>query len=251
MTDGRTHFTGRDDVHATTKPLTGLFDNEPHFTRALDEDMAMMIMAEFRVASANTDHGPMFSIDDTRGAPALPSGADALLADSLRGVDTSALGLRKALMTFLRDFVPPKNPRAVGRSHMRALERRGAELFRDDCASCHSPRLVANDARSEVPFDGWEAEIFGAGRIVWARDGREKTGILPYVHLEGARPTSLRRLARKRPYFTNGSSDTLADVLHRIWVDPDGVVHARLDDAPGRPLATDDVKALEAFLELL
>jgi len=37
--DGRTHFTGRGDVHATTKPLLGLFNNRPHFSRALDRDI--------------------------------------------------------------------------------------------------------------------------------------------------------------------------------------------------------------------
>ncbi|MCL2448903.1 MAG: hypothetical protein FWD17_08150, partial [Polyangiaceae bacterium] len=34
-TDGRTHYTGRADVYATTKPLLGLFNNRPHFSRAL------------------------------------------------------------------------------------------------------------------------------------------------------------------------------------------------------------------------
>ena len=37
--DGRTHHTGRGDVRATTKPLVGLFNNRPHFSRALDPDL--------------------------------------------------------------------------------------------------------------------------------------------------------------------------------------------------------------------
>ncbi|MEO7730331.1 MAG: hypothetical protein ABIY55_05125, partial [Kofleriaceae bacterium] len=32
--DGRTHYTGRDQVFATTRPLVGLFNNRPHFSRA-------------------------------------------------------------------------------------------------------------------------------------------------------------------------------------------------------------------------
>ena len=38
--DGRTHHTGRKDVRATTKPLLGLFNNRPHFSRALDRDLS-------------------------------------------------------------------------------------------------------------------------------------------------------------------------------------------------------------------
>src|SRR6185312_7097295 len=50
--DGRTHHTGRGDVHATTKPLLGLFNNRPHFSRALDPDLSSVAQNEFRVASA-------------------------------------------------------------------------------------------------------------------------------------------------------------------------------------------------------
>ncbi len=60
--DGRTHFTGRGNVYATTKPLLGLFNNRPHFSRALDPDMTTMVNNEFRVAGARSDHDPWFSL---------------------------------------------------------------------------------------------------------------------------------------------------------------------------------------------
>src|SRR5262252_5814086 len=60
--DGRTHHTGRGDVHATTKPLLGLFNNRPYFSRALDPDLATVAHNEFRVAGALSDHDPWFSL---------------------------------------------------------------------------------------------------------------------------------------------------------------------------------------------
>jgi cytochrome c peroxidase len=250
IADGRTHHTGRGEVHATTKPLAGLFVNEPHFTRALDEDMAKMISSEFRVASSNTDHSPVFCLDEVDGSPGLPSGFRAAFGGDAVNLDRSPVGMRKALMEFLRDFGPRKNPRTVGRANFTEEERTGAAVFHDLCVSCHSARLVANDSHSEVPFEEWEREIFAEDRIVWARDGREKTGIEPYVHPDGARPTSLRRLARKRPYFTNGSSPTLSDVLLRVWVGDPLVAHARTTEG-GRPLTGDEIRDLSAFLEIL
>ena len=60
--DGRVHFTGRGTVHAATKPLRGLFNNRPHFTRALDESMTKMVNAEFRVANRWNGHDPGFAL---------------------------------------------------------------------------------------------------------------------------------------------------------------------------------------------
>src|SRR5205814_5016931 len=52
--DGRTHHTGRGNVHATTKPLVGLFNNRPHFSRALDPDLSSVANNEFTVAGARS-----------------------------------------------------------------------------------------------------------------------------------------------------------------------------------------------------
>ena len=60
--DGRIHHTGRGDVRATTKPLVGLFNNRPHFSRALDPDSGVA-ENEFRVAGAPSPADPHFDID--------------------------------------------------------------------------------------------------------------------------------------------------------------------------------------------
>jgi hypothetical protein len=103
-----------------------------------------------------------------------------------------------------------------------------------------------------VPAAGWEALVLSeAGPIVWARDGYEKTGVEPYVHAEGARPTSLRRAVAKRPYFTNGSARSLEEVVRGVRFGSDG---AFFHDgaAPGAAaLSDEDATDLLAFLRLL
>ncbi|MFO0619486.1 MAG: hypothetical protein U0414_43260 [Polyangiaceae bacterium] len=250
--DARVHATGRGAVTATTKPLYGLFDNEPHFTRALDEDLATMIVNEFRVASSRSDHAPVFSLAEAEVSPAFPSGLAWLGLE--RPIPTyDALFLRRSLLEFLRDLSPRENPHAAGRDAFSGEERRGSEVFARECASCHAPRLRASDPSTEVPFAEWKQAIFSGGAIVWGRSGYERTGIEPYVHEEGARPSSLRRIGLKRPYFTNGSSATLADVLDRFRVVGEGTdarrgLHA---SSEGQPLPAADRTALEAFLRTL
>ena len=102
-----------------------------------------------------------------------------------------------------------------------------------------------------MPFAAWEPLVLSPqGPLVWARDGYEKTGVVPYVHERGTRISPLRRLYKKRPYFTNGSAADLDAVLRRARMPPagfqhdgDGTIRGRLDD--------DDRHALAVFLDLL
>jgi hypothetical protein len=244
--DGRTHFTGRGDVHATTKPLLGLFNNRPHFSRALDPDLTAMVDNEFRVAGAKSDHDPWFSL--TAGDFAwvervarLPPGRGAFSPEDLR----------RGLMAFLMDFSPRPNPGIAGRAAFTETERAGAAIFRDRCESCHEARTVTDDPSTRVPFEGWERLVLSRqGPIVWAHADYEKTGVVPYVNEKGARVVSLRRLYKKYPYFTNGSARDLGAVL-------DGAAYAGgLFFHDGAPEGATRLPAYErapllAFLDLL
>jgi hypothetical protein len=240
--DGRTHATGRGDVIATTKPLLGLFPNRPHFSRALDPDLSAVAENEFKVANANSGFEPHFSIG-LKEAP--------WLAHLGVSGELGPEALREAFMTFFMTFAPRRNARTAGRSAMSDDEKRGATVFSDHCERCHEARLTTDTAASRKPFEGWEQMIFADEEpIVWASDRYEKTGVEPYVHAKGARVPSLRRLARKRPYFTNGAAKTLADVLDRARFEGANFWH---DKAPSTatPLERDDQTALLAFLRLL
>ncbi len=245
--DGRTHHTGRGEVHATTKPLLGLFNNRPHFSRALDPDLTTVADAEFRVAGALSDHDPWFTATRAEAAwlhhLALPESA------------LTPIELRRALMTFLMAFTHRPNPAAIGREAFSAQEKRGAELFQQHCEGCHSARLVSDEPSSKVPFEGWERLIFSReGPIVWASSEYRKTGVEPYVHEQGARVPSLRRLFAKHPYFTNGSAKDLESVLSRARFGQTsrGAPSFTHDgEKAGDALTDDEQRALRAFLDLL
>ncbi len=205
--DGRTHYTGREDIHATTKPLRGLVNNRPHFSRALDPDLATVSVNEFRVASAGNGVSEWFVVN--------PADFPWLHELGVEAESLSAEDLRRDLISFLMDFSHSENPTdALG--NFSPHEQHGAEVFRDRCESCHEARLAADDPQSRVPFAAWARLIFlERGAIVWGRNTYEKTGVVPYVHELGARVPSLRRLEKKRPYFTNGTAPDLASVLAR------------------------------------
>jgi cytochrome c peroxidase len=153
-------------------------------------------------------------------------------------------------MRFLMDFSHRRNPAAAGKAAFDARERAGAALFAQRCSGCHAARLSADEAATEQPLERWEALVLSPeAPIVWGRAGYEKTGIEPYVHRDGARVPSLRRVYKKRPYFTDGRFDSLAGVLDAVrWTDAGRFSHAGGDGAA--PTEEERV-ALLAFLELL
>jgi len=243
--DGRVHYTGRDTVHAATRPLFGLFNNGPHFSRALDKTMTDMVHAEFRVANRHNGRDPWFAL----------SRADVPWLDHVVGAPTQLPpeALREAFMTFLMDFTHRSNPAATDHTQFTALERAGAKTFRDRCATCHAARLIAENPASEVAFERWESLVLSpAGPIVWSNAAYAKTGVVPYVHASGARVPPLRRLYKKWPYFTNGDARSLDAVLDRFAASPEAAYHdgAPVDAALVR-LTADEKSALRAFLDLL
>ena len=241
--DGRVHFTGRGDVHATTRPLLGLFNNRPYFSRALDESMTQMVHSEFKVANRHNGRDPWFELtrDDLPWLGQVEGLPDKLTPELLR----------RSLIAFLADFTHRENPQANDHAKLTPIEAKGATVFRDRCASCHAPRLIAEEAKTAVPFEGWEKLVLSStGGIVWNNAEYAKTGVLPYVHDKGTRIPSLRRLYKKWPYFTNGSAKSLDEVLDRFASGPSASYH---DGSPSSAmkLSADDRPALLAFLALL
>lgn len=243
--DGRVHHTGRGDVRVATKPLRGLFNNRPHFSRALDPDLATVSHHEFRVAGEGNGTDPWFTLHTSDFPWLEPLG----VTDAELGPES----LRRALMTFLMGFSHTMNPAVSGRHGFDPAEQRGAELFRDHCARCHAARLQSDVTESVVPFAKWPQAIFSQeGPIVWASADYQKTGVTPYVHELGARVPSLRRLYAKWPHFTNGSADTIRDVLAQARFDRTRFFHqSPPPDAGLSALAPSEIEDLAAFLELL
>jgi hypothetical protein len=247
-TDGRVHHSGRGDIRVSTRPLLGLFNGGPHFSRAHDRDLTSVSHNEFAVANRGNPIDPWFALSKRR-FPWL--GELGVTEESIE-----PLSLRRALLVFLARFSHAENPLAVRRPAPRRFsgeERRGAELFRDRCAGCHAARLVARDRSKEVPFERWEELVLSPeGPIVWSNGEYAKTGVLPYVDPEGARTPSLRRLYLKRPYLTNGSARTLDGLLSAVRTSESGFSHAVISRAPNaQQMTSEERRALLAFLTIL
>jgi hypothetical protein len=246
-TDGRVHHSGRGDVRVSTRPLLGLFNGAPYFSRAHDPDLTAVSHNEFRVANRGNPVDPWF---------ALPTSRFSWLAEL--GVSEPALSppaLRRALLLFLARFTHAENPLAVRRTEPRRFtheERHGARVFRERCLRCHAARLIAREAESEVPFERWEALVLSPeGPIVWSNGEYAKTRAMPYVDPLGTRTPSLRRLYLKRPYLTNGSAPTLEALLASVRFTGADFSHAGGLARGGQSLSSDEQRALLAFLSIL
>jgi hypothetical protein len=252
--DGRVHFTGRGDVHATARSLRGLQSNRPHFSRALDRTMSDMVHNEFRVAGKGAGGRSAWFTLDAAAVPWLKAARG--LPDTM-----SPLYLRRSLMTFFMDFTHRPNPAAVARAErvFTAEEQRGAEVFQASCEGCHQARLVADDASTRVPFARWpELVLAREGALVWGTERYVKTGVTPYVHDDGARVPALRRVYKRFPLFTNGSAADLPAVVASARFAGTGdatlFMHAGVGDGTAaglHALAPADQPALLAFLALL
>jgi hypothetical protein len=246
-TDGRVHDSGRDDIRVSTRPLFGLFNDAPHFSRAHDRDLTSVCHNEFAVANRGNPVDPWFTLEPARfpWLAALGVGADAL----------SPLALRRSLLAFLARFSHEESPAVAAHPEPRrftAGERRGAAAFRERCARCHAARLIASEPASEVAFERWEAlTLSDATPIVWARGDYEKTGVVPYVDARGTRIPSLRRLYTKRPYLTNGSAPSLESVLELVRFSEHDFSHVASDAAGLARLDAPERADLLEFLRLL
>ena len=113
--------------------------------------------------------------------------------------------------------------------------------------------MIAEEPTTVVPFERWEKlTLSPAGPIVWNNAEYAKTSVTPYVHAEGTRVPSLRRLYKKWPYFTSGIAKSLGELLDHYAYDSKRTFH---DRAPAnvsmKQLTADEKTALLAFLALL
>lgn len=240
-TDGRRHgsgrFTGDDEVMVTTKPLRGLFQNAPLFSRAFDSSVAAMVHAEVRVANAGTPRDAWTPIVVGLDAPFLRDVVGRAFGDVIDPVTQ-----RRAMLHFFAGFDPmPVSAQTMSptSADWRVFERR--------CTGCHAPRLFSDDATSTVAFDRWP-DLARSRSLVWASERRVDVGVRPLVREGGARVSSLRAVAEKGPLLTNGAARDIEHLVAKLRVDGDLMWH----DGPasrGTPLPDDERDALRRVLE--
>ena len=170
--DGRVHFTGRADVHAATKPLLGLAGNKPHFSRALDRDLAQVAMNEFRVANARTG-----GILVRRGARGLPWLAHL-------GVTSDRVAPRSCAAPSSPSswILPPPPPALAGRRRFTETERRGASRSAIDASRATPPASPPTIRRRASPSN--------RGSAPSSPTPRSSCGPRPITRRRGSCPTS-------------------------------------------------------------
>ena len=242
--DGRVHFSGRGRIYASTRPLFGLADNLPLFSRGGAESLAVMVEAEFRVA--NQQRQDTFFIRSQKhpwlkalGKP--PQAIDPLLQ-------------RRAFLKFFTEFDHRPNPWRSARPVSNSRVHRGLQIFQKRCLDCHQPHS-ATDADKLLPLN---RILLGdhpdTPEPIWAAPLFFKTGITPYVDRAGTRVPTLRRIRSKYPYFTNGSSPDLRHLLQRFRYRGSDVRHnlhapdEAIEKSTWNRLSSSEIDALEAFL---
>jgi hypothetical protein len=229
--DGRVHFTGRENIHTTTKPIHGLANNVPLFSRAGDDSLSSMVMAEFQVANQNRkgffdiqkDRHPWMSTLDNWPEKLTP------------------LELREGLLSFFVDFNPVPNPWRIKYKSLTKSAQRGLVVFRDRCSDCHQA-IRSTRTENGVGFEEWERWLTAENLdLVWGVPFFARTGLKPYVTPAGSRVPSLRRVWLKYPLFTNGTSQTIRDVLEHFRYQDSTIWH-HFDS--GKSMNVDEVKSL-------
>jgi hypothetical protein len=126
--DGRVHFSGRDDIYAATRPVFGLADNVPLFSRGGAESLSAMVLAEFRVANQDRRDGFSIRKEDHPWLNDLGelSSTSETVPDSLPGV-LDPLALRRAFLRFFVEFDHRPNPRRLARRRAVAASRSRTE----------------------------------------------------------------------------------------------------------------------------
>jgi len=242
--DGRVHYTGREHVFATTKPLRGLANNVPLFSRAGDKSLAAMVLAEFRVA--NQKRRDSFFVEPSK-YPWL---------EGIENLPTvlSPQDLRMAFLSFFVEYRHRPNPWRLRSEKLSPKALPGLAIFRERCEYCHQA-IVSTRQGDSLPYDHWAGWVEAKGKdLVWGAPFYTKTGIKPYVHRAGARVPSLRRVQQKYPYFTNGSSPTLRHLLSRFRYRDLTAWHHYEESSEGvgaekvKALTPDEIKSLEELL---
>ncbi len=241
--DGRVHFTGRDNIHASTKTVLGLANNVPLFSRGGTEGLATMVLAEFKVT--NQDRRDQFVIrrDEHPWLSKLGEIPKAL----------NPLQLRRGFMAFFVNFEHRPNPWRLKNQGLDELAKEGLGVFRDRCEDCHQAIESTREGKS-VPFDVWETWLTEENDdLVWGAPFFTKTGMTPYFDISGTRVPSLRRVWKKFPLFANGSSPTVRHALERFRYRGTTTWHhfalGEHEDSMGvKALTPEEISALEALL---
>jgi mono/diheme cytochrome c family protein len=130
----------------------------------------------------------------------------------------AAIPIFAEVMTFLRDYRPPRFPGAIDRERAS----RGQDVYARSCASCHGVYDSSLDAPRLTMFPNWAGDVGTDRSRVTAIDGATVAALAKTVHgqrymdVAATRATAAPLLTgvwASAPYFVNGSVPTLRHLL--------------------------------------
>jgi mono/diheme cytochrome c family protein len=239
--DGRRHPSKRNRFFSMTKTCRGLQGTEPFLslgkpdTFAAFADNIVSTHAQGALIAPRTyDHYSVrLRVHDGR---------------AWTDVTLSPEQVRAALAAHLARVPSQPSPFvAPGRRRLTATERRGFQTFRENCSGCH--RLVrSTDDEHAIGTADLEARLL-AGEIALTSAGLHDVGT-PVLGEGGNNPPSLRGVWAAAPYFSDGSADTLDEVLRRT--NPDSPkIHAAENARHASAFSATTRADLLAFLRAL
>lgn len=123
------------------------------------------------------------------------------------GTPVTKEGVAKAIAAFERTVLSGNSPydrfKAGDNNALNAAQKRGLQLFEDNCATCHAPPLTSN-------YRFYNA---GVGMSKAKPDEGRKAETKKPGDLGRFRVPALREVANTAPYFHDGSAPTLADAV--------------------------------------
>jgi hypothetical protein len=240
-TDGRLHPAKQNRFFSTTTTCRGLGNTAPYLR--LGDQATIDAFADNIVATHAQG-----AERDAAGFDRYP--VDLRLRDA-RGwtiATLSPLEVRAALARYLERIPTEPSPFVpMAATALPSAARRGLEVFRDGCATCH--RLVEDSAAAaEVPEGEVERRLL-AGQLALTSPRLYDVGT-PVLGSGGNNPPSLRGVWGAAPYFNDGSARSLEEVLART--DPNAPrVHGPENARRSAAMSAGDRAALLAFLRAL
>lgn len=147
--------------------------------------------------------------------------AATFFSEPLAGSGLSPLDARMELLKFLINIAPEPGPRRLSTGEFSAAAVAGSRIFLCDCASCHEP---TENMRTRKVIRAQELlQKLKGGPLSFGAPLYRETGIKPYYMANGNRTSPLIALSRGGPFFSNGSAQSLHDVVE--FFTPAGGLH--------------------------
>lgn len=240
--DGRLHPAKRNRFYSMTKTVRGIGSTAPYLFLGEVPTLAAFSQNLVSTHAQGAERGVGYDQYSVR----LPLWQGRRFGSQL----LSPAQVRSAMTAYLQSVPPEPSPFVpLHAQELPALARTGLQLFKQSCASCH--QLVYDSSKGDLVAAA-EVEPQLLRRAVALTSSALYAAGPPVLSPAGNNPPSLRGVWENAPYFSDGSAQTLEQVLRRTTLTPGAArVHGIENSWPGSAMSKADRDALLAFLRCL